>query len=119
VALPEIARALAARVVPAAGYIVPRDAARVAFDADALPGPLVVRSRRRGDRLQPFGAGGERRLKTLLITAKVPRWERERLPVVEAGGIIVWVAGLRRSAAAPVTPDTQRVLELRLTRLVE
>jgi tRNA(Ile)-lysidine synthase len=119
VALPEIARALDARVVPAAGYIVPRDAARVAFDADALPGPLVVRRRRRGDRLQPFGAGGERRLKTLLIAAKVPRWERERLPVVEAGGIIVWVAGLRRSAAAPVTPDTRRVLELRLQRLVE
>ena len=40
---------------------------RVAFDAERLTGPLMVRGRRRGDRFLPFGAEGERRLKTLLI----------------------------------------------------
>jgi tRNA(Ile)-lysidine synthase len=75
-----------------------------------------VRPRRRGDRLSAFG-GGERRLKSLLIDAKIPRWERGRVPVVEADGEIVWVAGLRRAAAAPVTPTTRRVLELHLVAL--
>jgi tRNA(Ile)-lysidine synthase len=75
-----------------------------------------VRARRRGDRFEAFG-GGARRLKSFLIDAKVPRWERARVPIVEADGRIVWLAGLRRAATAPVTPATRRVLELRLVLL--
>jgi tRNA(Ile)-lysidine synthase len=118
VELPEIGRAIEAEIVPAGGYLLPRHPGRAAFDAGALAGPLLVRARRRGDRFEAFG-GGERRLKSLLIDAKVPRWERGRLPVVEAaGGEIVWLAGLRRGTAAPVTDVTRRVLELRLVALV-
>jgi hypothetical protein len=39
------------------------------------------------------------------------------VPVVEANGEIVWVAGLRRAAAAPLSAATRRVLELRLVTL--
>jgi tRNA(Ile)-lysidine synthase len=119
VALPELGLRLEATLLPAPGYEVPRDAQRVAFDAERLTGPLMVRGRRRGDRFLPFGAEGERRLKTLLIDAKVPRWERDRLPLVEAAGSIVWVGGLRRGAQAPITPETGQVLELRLRSLAE
>ena len=114
--LPEIARALEATIVPASGYELPREKDRAAFDADRLPRRLIVRARRRGDRLAAFG-GGERRLKSLLIDAKIPRWERACVPVVEAKGEIVWVAGLRRAAAAPLSAATRRVLELRLVKL--
>jgi tRNA(Ile)-lysidine synthase len=86
----------------------------VAFDAERLAGPLMVRSRGRGDRFLPFGSDRERRLKSLLIDAKVPRWERDRLPLVEAAGSIVWVGGLRRGAQAPITADSRQILELRL-----
>jgi tRNA(Ile)-lysidine synthase len=117
--LPEIGRALEARIGGAEAYAVPRDPNRVAFDADELGGgPLTVRARRRGDRFVPFG-GAERRLKTLLIDAKVPRWDRARVPVIEAGGVIIWVVGLRRSAAARVTARTRRVLELALVPLAK
>ena len=64
----------------------------------------------------PFG-GAERRVKTLLIDAKVPRWDRCRVPVVEAGGVIVWIGNVRRGAAARVTGRTQWVLELALVPL--
>jgi tRNA(Ile)-lysidine synthase len=67
----------------------------------------------------PFGAGVERRLKTLLIDAKVPRWERDRLPLVTTGGNIVWVGGLRRGAQAPITSDSRQILELRLRPLTD
>ena len=116
VELPEIGRALEASIVPAATYQLPRDPERAGFDADRLPSYLLVRARRGGDRLTAFG-GGERRLKSLLIETKIPRWERGRVPVVEADGAIVWVAGLRRAATAPVTATTRRVLELRLVAL--
>jgi tRNA(Ile)-lysidine synthase len=116
VELPEIGRALEAVVVAAADYTVPRERDRVAFDAAGLPPRLVVRPRRRGDRFRPFG-GGDRRLKSFLIDAKVPRWDRDRLPLVDSGRDIVWVAGVRRGAAAPITSRTGSVVELRLVPL--
>jgi tRNA(Ile)-lysidine synthase len=115
--LPELGVALEARRVPAAGYVLPRDPTCVAFDAERLPGPLRVRARRPGDRFQPFGAPRPCRLKRLLISAGLPRWERARWPLVEAGGTVVWVAGLRRGAAAPVDGDSREVVELRLRPL--
>jgi tRNA(Ile)-lysidine synthase len=116
--LPEIGRALEARLLPAPGYVVPRAADCAAFDAAALPRVLTVRARRRGDRFHAFG-GGERRLKSFLIDAKVPRWDRGRVPLVEAGGELLWLAGLRRAAAAPVTAATREILELRLVPSAE
>jgi len=116
--LPEIGQALEARLVGADAYAIPREPGRVAFDADELATPLVVRARRRGERFVAFG-GAERRLKTLLIEAKVPRWDRSRVPVIEAGGTIVWIGRLRRGAAGRVTARTRRVLELALVPLAQ
>ena len=115
-ALPEIGQRLVARVVAnEPGYAVPRDPARAAFDADALPAVFTVRARRTGDVFDPFGGPSVRRLKSFLIDAGVPRWRRPRTPLVEAAaGDIVWVAGVRRGRRAPVTAATTRVLELAL-----
>jgi tRNA(Ile)-lysidine synthase len=113
--LPEIGAALEARCFAAgAGYVVPRDADTVAFDADRIPSRLTVRARRRGDRFMPWGGAQERRLKSFLIDAGVPRWERARVPLLEADGDVIWVAGLRRGQAAPVGPGTTRILEVTL-----
>jgi tRNA(Ile)-lysidine synthase len=118
--LPEIGQAIEARRFERPpGYVVPRTLDRVAFDADVLPGELIVRPRQRGDRFLPFGGPGQRRLKSVLIDARVPRWERDRQPLVVAGEAIVWIVGLRRGAAAPVTDATRRVLELRAVPLAE
>jgi tRNA(Ile)-lysidine synthase len=116
--LPEIGQALEARLVGADAYAIPREPSRVAFDADELATPLVVRAPRRGGRVAAVG-GVERRLKTLLIEAKVPRWDRGRVPLIEAGGTIVWVGCLRRGAAGRVTARTRRVLELALVPLAQ
>jgi tRNA(Ile)-lysidine synthase len=113
--LPEVGLVLEARCFPKApGYVVPRAPLLAAFDADALPHRLQVRARRRGDRFAAFGGPAERRLKSFLIDAGVPRWERERVPLLEAAGDIIWVAGLRRGQAAPIRPETKRILEVTL-----
>jgi tRNA(Ile)-lysidine synthase len=113
--LPEIEARLTARIVAdARDYAIPREPGRVAFDADALPSVLAVRPRCRGDVFSPFGAPVLRRLKSFLIDAGIPRWLRARTPLVEAGGEIIWVAGIRRGSIAPVTVATTRILELAL-----
>ena len=73
-----------------------------------LAGPLSVRSWRDGDRLRPLGLGGTKSLQDLFTDRKVPRALRRGLPVVEAEGEIVWVAGLavaERFAAAEGDPE--------------
>ena len=114
-AMPEVGAMLEARCFSRpAGYAVPQDPRTVAFDADCMPARLTVRARRRGDRFMPWGAPGERRLKSFLIDADVPCWERDRVPLLEADGDLIWIAGLRRAQAAPVGPDTRRILEVTL-----
>jgi len=116
-AIPESGVVIEARAFDrAAGYRPPSGPWRVAFDRDQLNPPLSVRSRRPGDGFHPFGAPGSKTLKAFLIDAKLPRWERERLALVAAGGKIVWLVGLRRAAAAPVTPATCRLIELSAER---
>jgi tRNA(Ile)-lysidine synthase len=111
--LPELGRAIHAHVLPRPlDYTPPPGSDRVAFDADLLTGPLSVRRRQPGDRFVPFGSADERRLKSFLISARIPRWERDTLALVESGGEIIWIAAVRRAAAAPVTDATRWVLEL-------
>lgn len=58
--------------------------------------PLVVRSRRDGDRFQPAGMGGRsKKLQDFLVDLKIPAPERDHVPIVTCGEQIIWVAGLR------------------------
>ncbi len=84
------------------------------FDLDRLCFPLTVRSVMPGDRLTPFGMGGSQKLKKLLIDRKIPRAERDQVPILLSARNIIWVAGIRRSATAPVTTNTNRTLTIRM-----
>ena len=84
----------------------------VVIDATDVEGDLVVDSVRPGDRMQPFGMEGTRKLSDLLVDAKVPVRERRRVPVVRDGERIVWLAGVRMSEAYRVGPGTRRRVRL-------
>ena len=84
------------------------------FDADVLVGPLVLRSRRRGDRFRPQGmGGGSTKLSAFMINLKIPRAYRDRVPLLVAGEEIVWVCGRRIGEGFAIGPETQRVARLR------
>jgi tRNA(Ile)-lysidine synthase len=96
------------------------DPGREVFDRDQLLWPLAIRSRRIGDRIVLPGGSAEKKVKTLLIAARVPRRLRPAVPILVdgAGGPserILWVAGLRRSAHAAVGQSTSEILEVRLS----
>ena len=55
---------------------------------------VTVRNRRPGDRIHPLGASGSRKLKELLIDRRVPRRDRDRLPLICVGERIAWVPGV-------------------------
>lgn len=87
---------------PASGKLPPHPQAFI--DGSTLPGPLTVRSRAPGDR---YGGEGHRKVKRMLIDARVPRLERSRLAMVASGDAVVWIPGFRparRHEAGPGTP---------------
>jgi len=99
-------------VATAAGAERPLDLWTLVADADAVATPLVVRAPRPGDRIRPLGMRGHRKLQDVFVDRKLPVPRRRTCAVVEAGGEVLWVPGVVRSALAPLTPTTRRVLRL-------
>ncbi len=94
----------------------PPDRWTVALDADRVRLPLTLRSRRPGDRLELPGVAGATKLQDLLVDAKIPRRERDRVGVVEAANGIVWLAGRRTAGWALADAGSARVLRLTVLR---
>ncbi len=83
---------------------------KACFDYDKTGKSLVLRERRPGDRFIPLGMKGEKKVKDYLIDAKVPRLWRNRIPLIESGGHIIWVVGHRIDDRVKITPQTRKVL---------
>jgi tRNA(Ile)-lysidine synthase len=86
------------------------------FDLEKLELPLVVRTRRAGDRFWPLGAGGEKKLKDFFIDEKIPRPRRDDWPLVCDGRHPIWVVGLRVDERQKITPSTRRAVRLSILR---
>lgn len=82
---------------------------QVALDADRLGASVQVRSLRPGDRFQPLGMEGHKKLSDFLIDAKWPKISRDEVLVLTQGEEIAWVAPLRSSHAFRIQSTTRRI----------
>jgi tRNA(Ile)-lysidine synthetase-like protein len=89
------------------------------MDPALAQGPLWVRHRRPGDRLQPLGFPGTRKLQDILVDAKVPRQARDAVPLLCQGDAILWVVGHRLAEAARVPDGSREVLVVDFRRSEE
>ena len=88
-----------------------------AVQADSLSVPLTVRNRRPGDRMRPLGAPGHRKLQDLFVDRKIPRAERDRVPViVDTQDRIVWVVGVAIAEECRVSAPEGRVVIFQVTK---
>ncbi|HVR95638.1 MAG TPA: tRNA lysidine(34) synthetase TilS [Thermoanaerobaculia bacterium] len=93
--IPEVALRVRLICQPVEPWMLAGCRRRAALALPVAPGDRVtVRSRCPGDRLHPLGASGSRKLKDVLIDRRVPRGERDRLPLLCVGGQIAWVPGV-------------------------
>lgn len=79
------------------------------LDWSKLRFPLHVRNRQEGDRYQPLGSPGRKKLKEIMRAKDIPQSERNKNPVFFSGDEIVWVLGLPVSEKYKVTPNTPEV----------
>jgi tRNA(Ile)-lysidine synthase len=87
------------------------------FDWNELSPPLNIRARREGDRFQPFGMEGTQSVKDFFVNSKIAFSFRPSVPLLCDETGVLWVVGIRRSARAPVTDDTEMVLAVRACTL--
>jgi len=80
------------------------------LDRAKLSQPLIVRNRRSGDYFFPLGARGYTKLKNFLINKKIPREERDKLPLFISRGKICWVAGVQIGESFKVSDTTKEVV---------
>ena len=102
-----------AELVPTPGQFIPDNRLVALMNEAAAEGGLVVRSSRPGDRFQPLGMAGTKKLQDFFVDEKAPPRERRRTPlVVDPAGRILWVVGYRLSDPARVSGDDKRVVKL-------
>lgn len=86
------------------------------FDYSRVSFPLTLRHWRSGDRFIPFGMKGSRLVSDLFSDLKLSRPDKEAVWLLcDVSGTILWVVGLRASAAAPVTSSTKKILKIQCT----
>lgn len=85
----------------------------VAFvDAGRIQWPLRVRRWQAGDRMQPLGMSGHKKISDLLTNLKIPVDQRNQCYVVCQNDEIIWLVGYRLAEPFRVRPETQRVVKL-------
>lgn len=89
----------------------------VAVSAAAIRGQLTVRSRRAGDRMRPAGLGGTKKVQDIFVDAKVPREDRDGVPIVcdEAG--IVCIPGLAVDERVAARAGTAKVVRISAAKI--
>ena len=86
------------------------------FDYDKINRYISIRTRQEGDRFTPYGMKGSKKLKDLFIDLKIPKEERNTLPLVCFDKEIAWIVGYRVSNKYIVTKNTNYILEIKIEK---
>lgn len=91
-----------------------KDSMHCAIDTSKLVWPLLLRKRRDGDYMYPFGMQKKKKISKILIDAKIPLHEKDKVWVLESDKKIIWVLGIKADNRFRVSENTKEVLEFKL-----
>ncbi|WP_173917998.1 tRNA lysidine(34) synthetase TilS [Halobacillus sp. Marseille-Q1614] len=75
-------------------------------DSNHVTLPLIVRTRRPGDRIKLRGMNGSKKVKDIFIDQKIPAQERDTWPLVtDLDGQVLWLVGLRKGEGCTRNPS--------------
>lgn len=94
--------------------IFPRKNYTKCFDYDKINENVFLRTRNRGDYLEINQSHGRKSLQDYMVNEKIPKEERDQIPLLAEGSHILWVLGKRISEYYKVTENTKRVLKVQI-----
>lgn len=84
----------------------------IVIDLDKVTMPMCIRPRKAGDRFVVIGMGKEKKLKEFFIDEKVPKYERDKIPIIADEEKIIWVVGHRMNDRVRCDENTTRFLHI-------
>ncbi|TET54014.1 MAG: tRNA lysidine(34) synthetase TilS [Actinobacteria bacterium] len=84
------------------------------LDYGKIKPPLTVRGRKPGDRFQPLGIKGTKKLQDFFVDLKVPRHQRDSIAIVEDSEKIIWVVGFEIDERVKVDEKTKSILRIEI-----
>ena len=85
------------------------ESSRASLDYDKLVFPLKLRRWKEGDRFNPLGMKGTKKVSDYLIDHKIPLPDKQNIWVLESGGDIAWLVGHRIDDRYKVTAITKKI----------
>lgn len=92
---------------------------KVILDADKIVGRIRIRTRREGDRFIPFGMNGFKKLKDFFIDEKIPKYDRDLIPIFEDEEKIIWLCGFRPDNRVRYQETSSRYLAIEAESLLK
>lgn len=81
------------------------------FDYDKISN-IEIRFRQNGDKIIPLGMKSSKKLKDIFINNKIPKEERDFIPLVLFNNEIAWIVGSNVSETFKVTNKTKKVIKI-------
>ncbi|WP_343247822.1 tRNA lysidine(34) synthetase TilS [Diplocloster hominis] len=86
------------------------------FDYDKIKNGVRIRTRQTGDYMIVNSGGDHQKLKSYFIDRKIPRENRDSIPLLADADHIIWIIGYRISEWYKITKDTKRILEVQVEK---
>ena len=93
-------------------HFPPNSAKLIFADLSKIKYPLVLRTRRDGDIIQPLGMKGKMKLKKYFINRNIPGYQRDKMLLLCYENEVLWIAGIGMSEKLRVTDIATHKIEL-------
>lgn len=86
----------------------------VFMDHDRIDFPLFVRNFRPGDRMQPLGMEGTKKIKEIFIEKKISRDQRGKIPLLVDRSSVLWIMGIHLSDRVKIREETETAVRVEI-----
>lgn len=86
------------------------------FDFDKIDSEILIRKRKDGDKFIPLGMNGSKKIKDIFIDMKIPKDDRDNIPIMCFDKEIAWIIGVRVSNIYKITKNSKNILKVVVTR---
>lgn len=88
------------------------------FDYNIIKDSITIRTRKDGDKMIPLGMSSNKKLKDIFINMKIPKLQRDVLPILQFDDEIAWVVSVKLGDKFKITSKTNKILKITVCREV-